>query len=185
MSSLNIIIVADTGELEEFFRDVQDMPDAMLANLRTKQRSYQARLTRIAKSRLSAYPPAWQSRQNKFVWSKNPRKNERARRWWFANMPDSSTGFYNRTGRTGQAWETVTAFEAKSGGMWIDVTIQNPLPHASYVYGYIKDNWQRVPSHEVTGWLSAYNSPEMNATIDDVFQVTLETIDEAAEDLNL
>lgn len=181
-------MVADTGELEEFFRDVQDMPEAMLANLRTKQRSYQARLTRIAKERLGVYPPPWRSKQRYFKWSNDPAEQREAQFRWMdilgVDKLDSSKS-YRRTGRTGKAWEVVTAFEPKKNGMWIDATIQNLSEGASYVYGDVRKNWQRVPSHEVTGWLSAYNSPEMNATIDDVFQVTLETIDEAAEDLNL
>lgn len=185
MSALNIVMVADTGELEEFYRDVQNFPEDVLNNIRASKRSYTEELTRMAKRRLSVYPPAWYLKQNKFTWSKDPKKNERARRWWFANKPDYTGYVYRRTGRTGQAWQAITAFEPKADGMWIDVTINNPTRGASYVYGYIKDGWNRVPSHEVTGWLSAYDSPEMNATIDDVFQITLETIDNIAERLDL
>lgn len=80
-----------------------------------------------------------------FVWSFDPVKNARARRWYFANKVDRNTpgGRYQRTGGLAEAWKTTTLITDDSGS----VTIDNPVDGAVYVVGdYI------VPSHEKTGW---------------------------------
>lgn len=80
-----------------------------------------------------------------FVWSYDKEKQNRARRWYFANkVPKGSAGGrYQRTGALGQAWQGKVETTPTSG----TISIVNPTVASDYVYGA-----QQVPSHYLTGW---------------------------------
>lgn len=80
-----------------------------------------------------------------FVWSYDPVKQAKARRWYFANKVarGSRGGRYQRTGDLEAAWDIL--FEGSDGGAVI--TLENSSPGAEFVYGE-----RQVPSHYATGW---------------------------------
>lgn len=80
-----------------------------------------------------------------FIWSYDPAKQARARRWYFANMvPKGSTGGrYQRTGALERAWKIAVRVTPEGGA----VEVSNASPGAIYVVG----DYQ-VPSHYLTGW---------------------------------
>lgn len=80
-----------------------------------------------------------------FVWSTNPVKNARARRWYFANKVrrGSPGGRYVRTGGLSDSWQVATNVFNESGS----VEAFNDVPGAEFVIGD-----HIVPSHVDTGW---------------------------------
>jgi len=180
-----VVIAIDKKPFITLEDDINAYTADMIQGVGKVADNIQARTNAVAKARLSAYPPPWQSKQSKFKWSKNAKKNAKARRWWFANRPESSTGYYIRTGATGRAWKTEATAKAAGAIANIAVNIINPTEGASYVYGYERDGWQRVPSHETTGWLSAFNSPEMTATFEDTFEIILDEVNDVAMEATL
>lgn len=79
-----------------------------------------------------------------FVWSTDPAKQARARRWYFANkVKGNAGGRYKRTGQLLRAYQVVSNIN-KVDGL---IQIANPAKGAEYVIGN-----QQVPSHTDTGW---------------------------------
>lgn len=79
-----------------------------------------------------------------FIWSYDPAKQNRARRWYFANKAKGNIGGrYQRTGGLGKAWETKAVITPLAG----EIELINTSPAATYVYGPLQ-----VPSHYLTGW---------------------------------
>lgn len=185
MASL-VFTVDIEGEFEEFSRDVADMGDEFLINLGKSTHRIENDTHKLVEQYLGAYPPAWHSKQSKFKWSNNPEKNARARRWWFANLPESSTGFYNRTGAMGEGWRTDVSLERNGDNSALIFSIANPNKGATYVYGYAPEGYARVPSHEVTGWVSSDPQKEaMQRIIERGFQSVIQVVDDVAEGLGV
>ena len=103
-------------------------------------------LDRIVDNRLRKYPA--RVRHSPFVWSRDPKKNARARRWWFANK----RGIYQRTGALGRAWQSSVTYSPAEAQ--ITVSVSNPAPGASYVFGAVEFGYAQVPSHAATGWVN-------------------------------
>lgn len=124
-------------------------------------------LERLMDRRLRLQPPPRTPASPRFIWSHDPEKNARARRWFFANYPNG----YTRTGALVQAWETAIEFDA---GI-TRIEIENPARGASYVFG--SDEFDQVPGHKTTGWpLVASVATEIGAELEDDIEELWETI---------
>lgn len=84
---------------------------------------------------------------NRFIWSRDPVKQARARRWFFANYPNG----YTRTGALERAWFGEITYTDNT----ITTTIGNPNKAASYVYGSEQFDFVQVIGHQQTGWLNS------------------------------
>lgn len=102
-------------------------------------------MDRMIDDRLRVYPPP--RGNNRFIWSRDPVKQARARRWFFANYPNG----YTRTGALGRAWRGEITYESNT----LTTRISNPLKATSYVYGAEQYDFVQVIGHEQTGWLNA------------------------------
>lgn len=79
-----------------------------------------------------------------FIWSYDPIKQARARRWYFANkVQGRGGGRYVRTHQLVNNWK-VTAGSLKNGTV---IAVSNDTPGLDYVQGP-----RQVPSHERSGW---------------------------------
>lgn len=79
-----------------------------------------------------------------FVWSYDPVKQARARRWYFANkVKGNRGGRYVRTHALVNNWKVVGA-ASKDGAI---LTVSNDTPGLDYVQGP-----RQVPSHHDSGW---------------------------------
>lgn len=114
--------------------------------LRAINRKITPPLERALDRTLRRYPPPRTPASPPFVWSYDKTKNERARRWFFANYPAG----YTRTGALGRNWKS--SIELAAGGV-IEIAVENDSRAASYVYG--SDTYGQVPGHETTGWFNA------------------------------
>lgn len=81
-----------------------------------------------------------------FIWSTDPKKQARARRWYFANkVPPGSTGErYKRTHGLAQGWEVDLSQFRNS----ILIAVSNPAERA---VKWTESIFQ-VPSHQASGW---------------------------------
>lgn len=115
-------------------------------------------------------PPARTLGSPTFVWSFDPAKNARARRWFFANYPDG----YTRTGAMAAAWESEISFD--NGETTIGV--RNDTDGASRVYG--SEQFSQVPGHATTGWIPvAETIEEIGAQLEqDVEALWIEVVEE-------
>jgi len=148
MSGIKIEINAD-DTLTDLITELKEFAPKRLPRLIVREvlPPAQRYLDQQVNTRLRAYPPR-RDKSRPFVWSFDKRKNERARRWFFANYPNG----YTRTGALGRAWEGDVTY-AKSGE--ISVYVANDTRGASYVYGAEQFNYKQVPGHVTTGWLNA------------------------------
>lgn len=85
--------------------------------------------------------------RHKFIWSRNPAKQARARGWWFnavrtGRVPTANER-YARSGLLGRSWK----LESRIENYFAAITISNTRPGAAFVVGL----WQ-VPSHEDSGY---------------------------------
>lgn len=103
-------------------------------------------LDRLVDERLRPYPRRVYHRP--FRWSDDPRKNAKARRWWWANK----RGPHQRTGALGRAWQADIVYTTAE--QQVSIEVRNDAPGASYVYGAAEFGYQQVPSHRATGWLN-------------------------------
>lgn len=103
-------------------------------------------LDRLVDEKLRPYPP--RVRHSPFVWSRDPRKNARARRWWFANK----NGPHQRTGGLGRAWQADVNYSPAESQ--VVVSVGNNAAGASYVLGAAAFGYEQVPSHAATGWVN-------------------------------
>lgn len=80
-----------------------------------------------------------------FLWSHNPAKQSRARRWYFYWMvpPTGGSGRYERTGALLDAYKVRINLEDDDGLL----VLENSAQGAEYVIGD-----RQVPSHEMSGW---------------------------------
>lgn len=79
-----------------------------------------------------------------FIWSYDPVKQGRARRWYFANKVRGKTGGrYVRTHALVNNWKTNVG-SLRTG---VIVTVTNDTPGLEYVQGV-----RQVPSHRDSGW---------------------------------
>lgn len=104
------------------------------------------RLTTITRVKIRADLRAPENVPNlPFVWSLDPAKQARARRWYFANKVSkgSTSGRYQRTGALERGWDTPVVTNANGG----EIQLVNNTPGAVYVQGAFQ-----VPSHTLTGW---------------------------------
>lgn len=125
---------------------------------------------RLLDRTLRQEPPERNSFSPPFIWSHDPTKQARARRWFFAHYPNG----YRRTHTMSKAWEV--AITLNDGGLTFD--IGNPTPGASYVYGTAE--FGQVPGHVTTGWQRAVETLADigGETIDAIGDLWQETIDE-------
>ena len=80
-----------------------------------------------------------------FIWSNDPVKQNRARRWYFANKVKGRVGGRHiRTHALIRKWKVVAG--SLSGGSVI--TVSNDMPGLDYVQGPLQ-----VPSHRDSGWV--------------------------------
>lgn len=81
-----------------------------------------------------------------FIWSTDPARQARARRWYFANkVPRGSRGGrYVRTHQLVNNWK-VESSKARDGSI---LTVSNDTPGLDYVQGP-----RQVPSHRQSGWV--------------------------------
>ena len=88
----------------------------------------------------------------KFVWSRKSAANERARRWWFANVNsgeiDTDGSHYRRTGKMQKQWRVYGKVRTNSA----ELEVINRNPGAKYVYGNAER--PQIPGHRDTGWPS-------------------------------
>lgn len=96
-------------------------------------------------------PPERSASSPRFIWSNNPLKQANARRWFFANYPNG----YKRKHKLVKQWTGEVAFS----GALISITVQNPAPAASYVFGSEPFGFAQVPGHVVTGWYNTQDKP--------------------------
>lgn len=79
-----------------------------------------------------------------FIWSYDPEKQARARRWYFANkVKGRGRGRYVRTHQLVNNWK-VTAARTQNGAI---LAVSNDTPGLDYVQGP-----RQVPSHRDSGW---------------------------------
>lgn len=79
-----------------------------------------------------------------FIWSTDPVKQGRARRWYFANKVRGRTGGrYVRTHQLVRNWKT-TVGKLRDGTV---INVSNDTPGLDYVQGPLQ-----VPSHRDSGW---------------------------------
>lgn len=109
-----------------------------------RREAYRKKVERRALRVLGAYPPK-RSLSRKFVWSQDPVRNAKARRWFFAHYPNG----YERTGQLGRAWKVALSVTVAG----FSIGIGNPAKAASYVYG--SEDTAQVPGHITTGWPAA------------------------------
>lgn len=85
--------------------------------------------------------------RHKFIWSRNPLKQKRARGWWFrelrAGRISTANDRYARSGLLQRSWK----LESRIENYFAAITISNTRPGAAFVVG----TWQ-VPSHEDSGY---------------------------------
>ena len=139
MAITGINIQIDSDVLAAVAYTANNAPGLMATAYKRQIRSLRGRLL----ARLKAYP---QNVPNlPFIWSYDPVKQARARRWYFANkVPKGSKGGrYQRTGKLAEAWNVVATASDYSGIL----AIENDAPGAIYVQGEYQ-----VPSHYDTGW---------------------------------
>jgi hypothetical protein len=88
----------------------------------------------------------------KFVWSLQRAANERARRWWWANLRAGTIptdgSHYLRSGLISSSWQNEIFIQ----GDTVVLLIFNPADGAEYVYGSPEQT--QVPGHAATGWLN-------------------------------
>lgn len=155
-----------------------------VAGLQALQRAYdQKLLRRVARDVLPPisrafdrtvrrYPPP-RNPAIRFVWSRDPAANTRARRWWFANRD----GAHVRTGDLGDAWET----DLYLLGGEIITDVSNDSRGASYVYG--SEDHGQVPGHVTTGWqpITETIGQYAEATEDALLEVFVDVLADAIE----
>lgn len=149
MSGIVVEINAD-DTLLELAKELQEFAPKRLPKLiaRSVLPPAQRYLDQQIDIRLRVYPPKRDPRR-RFIWSLDPRAEQRARRWFFANYPDG----YTRTGVLGRAWQGDITYSTKTGD--ITTYVANNTRGASYVYGADQFNYQQVIGHVQTGWLNA------------------------------
>ena len=155
-------IVADTAVLKRLTKTVDDIP-AILAGvveLAVSEASDPALDAMQATPRPSVHP---------FVWSLNPEKQQRARRYYFAaiargEIPTDGTR-YRRSGRYGKSFDAGVQEHKDS----IDAVLGSDFDKASYVAGNEDSSIKQIPGHVKTGW-QAFR-PIAASWSDDVVQV--------------
>lgn len=140
MISVNI----DTSEVDKsldlYQQALQKAPGVMATLTR---RRVQRSTSRILQ-KLTVEPES--TPDHPFIWSYNPEKQARARRWYFANVVRGNVGGrYTRTHKTAKAWRVVVEID-ESGGT---ISAANNAAGVDYVEGD-----RQVPSHYNTGWLT-------------------------------
>jgi hypothetical protein len=103
----------------------------------------------ISLARLDEQPPRRTRKSPKFIWSLDPKKNARARGWFFYHFPNG----YERTGALAKNWKGTIIWRKNE----LTVAIGNIAPGASQVYGSPRHQWGQVPGHVTTGWFNAKN----------------------------
>lgn len=80
-----------------------------------------------------------------FVWSTDPAKNAKARRWWFANFPNGR----ERTGALNEAMSVALERVGKA----LELIVSNSVAYAKWVVSTFdqRRNYQ-IPGHARTGW---------------------------------
>lgn len=156
----------DTDVLDAVAYKANNAPSLMATAYKRQIRSLRGRLLarlKLVPDRVPDLP---------FVWSYDPVKQARARRWYFANkVPKGSRGGrYQRTGKLAQSWNVVATNSDFSGIL----AVNNDDPAAIYVQG----DYQ-APSHYLTGWenvndvVSEYQVQATNEVIDIWFTVVI------------
>lgn len=86
------------------------------------------------------YPPRRDARP--FIWSRDPVKQARARRWFYANYPNG----YTRTRGMAKGW----GLNVDLVGDDVLINLANDNEGASWVHG--SEDRGQVPGHITTGW---------------------------------
>jgi hypothetical protein len=89
----------------------------------------------------------------KFIWSLDKAKDQRARRWWFAHLDSIPTDgrHYIRQGTgTNRGFQV----DVDREGRVIAINIRSVWPKVRFVYGLLRaSNFDtRIPGHKTTGW---------------------------------
>lgn len=93
------------------------------------------------------YPPQRPKGEPR-IWSNNPIKNAKGRKWYFANIGEKP---YQRTGELAKAWEPKVIMNV----VRMTLRLSNPTKGASYVYGSKPYDFEQVPMHSATGHIKA------------------------------
>ena len=107
----------------------------------TVQRRLERTVTPHLLDELKHTPPTV---KHPFVWSYDPAKNARARRWFFAHYPKG----YKRTGALSRSWK-ITFVRGKQS---VSMRVTNNRKGASYVVGSLNGKIGQVPGHKTSGW---------------------------------
>jgi hypothetical protein len=126
----------------------KDVLEAVRADIANAPRTIQTYITKTVPAliRKDLTPLVTEPREPTlpFVWSNDPVKNARARRWYFANKVKGRGG-----GRYVRTHGLVNNWEVKAGGTGDGaiITVSNDTPGLEYVQGN-----RQVPSHKSSGW---------------------------------
>lgn len=140
MTITGVQLQIDTDVLDAVTYTANNAPGLMATAYKRQIRSLRGRLL----ARLKVYPKDLP--ELPFIWSYDPVKQGRARRWWFAHLREIGAppgGRYQRTGALAEAWHVIADSSDYSGIL----AVENDAPGAIYVQG----DYQ-VPSHYATGW---------------------------------
>lgn len=126
-----------------FARDFENVVDSIA------EETHQAIAPKLL-SELQYYPRA---ATLPFVWSRNAKSNERARRYYFAAVRrgeiPTSGGRYQRTNQYAKSWRVDLQ---KSGGLRT-ISARTNYPGAKFVGGsFDRRRDFQIPGHQTTGW---------------------------------
>ncbi len=138
MISVKIDAIATTNMLNDYQQALKNAPGIMATLTKRRTQRSTSRLLKALQVEPENLPDL------PFVWSYNPEKQNRARRWYFANVvKGKGGGRYQRTHKLAKSWKILVKVDA-NGGM---IEAVNNAPGADYVIGD-----RQVPSHYLTGW---------------------------------
>lgn len=110
-----------------------------------------------------------------FVWSRNKKQNDKARRWWFAQVKagriPTANGRYKRSGKLGRSFKAT--FKANPKSVQIDITTD--YPNYKYVVGEFGVGGEKaqIVGHRQTGWMPiARTSNEFYEAVEETFKQT-------------
>lgn len=134
------LTVATNRKLPGLQRALQQYPELAMHRIDS---AFKKELTPAFLNDISRYPSP-RNQSVKFVWSHDPVKNAKARRWFFKHYPKG----YTRTGALKRAWRVTTVLGKGS----IALSISNTRKGAVFVVGDLKTSAGQIPGHKATGW---------------------------------
>ncbi len=142
---MNIEYVADVKQLNKYSEAFDDIDDVVK--------------TAVELAVADASPSALQAARNTprpsvhpFVWSYDPIKQAKARRWYFAAIKrgeiNTNGQRYVRSGKFGRSFDT----GVQDHGDSIDAVFGSDFDKSSYVVGNADESIKQIPGHDTTGW---------------------------------